>query len=233
MRSHTHSSSGGVGGRSRRYQATRPSGPQQPPPTGVLAGAQAGAPFGTAVGLAREPVPAGTESIEAEIEMVWAWLKENPEPSPERDAALARLELLDAEVRGESLVDEAGTPGAAGARWDAQTNPSDRPPGGSWGTHPTGHHAGRGPRPGIDRSGSHRSSGHRPGRFHPTRGGTHAVRQEQIVDMIKQRGDHDKASQADSELSDKVDTDKHSGMLDKFGINVGDLTGKLPSGLGR
>ena len=54
----------------------------------------------------------------------------------------------------------------------------------------------------------------------------------QIVEMLQQRGDTDKAYQAQGELPDKVDTDKDSGLLDKYGINVQDLVGKLPGGLG-
>ncbi len=53
----------------------------------------------------------------------------------------------------------------------------------------------------------------------------------QIIDLIKSRGDHDQAKQADSELPDKVDTDQDKGLLDKFGINAGDLAKKIP-GLG-
>jgi hypothetical protein len=48
----------------------------------------------------------------------------------------------------------------------------------------------------------------------------------------KQRGDTDKASQAQGDLPDKVDTDTDAGLLDKYGINVQDLMGKLPGGLG-
>jgi hypothetical protein len=58
------------------------------------------------------------------------------------------------------------------------------------------------------------------------------IDKSQIVDMLKQRGDTDKADQAQSDLPDKVDTDKDSGLLDKYGINVQDLMGKLPGGLG-
>jgi hypothetical protein len=50
--------------------------------------------------------------------------------------------------------------------------------------------------------------------------------------MLKNRGDNDKATQAQSELPDQVDTDKDSGLLDKFGINPVDLLGKLPGGIG-
>jgi hypothetical protein len=58
------------------------------------------------------------------------------------------------------------------------------------------------------------------------------VDKSQIVDMLKNRGDTDKADQAQSDLPDKVHTDKDSGLLDKYGINVQDLIGTLPGGLG-
>lgn len=58
------------------------------------------------------------------------------------------------------------------------------------------------------------------------------IHKQQILDHLKNRGDHDKAQQTDNELSENVDTDKDSGLLDKFGINAKDLLGKLPGGLG-
>ncbi len=54
----------------------------------------------------------------------------------------------------------------------------------------------------------------------------------QIIDMLKSRGENDKAQQAQSQLPDKVDTDKDAGMLSKFGVNPKDLMGKLPGGFG-
>jgi hypothetical protein len=50
---------------------------------------------------------------------------------------------------------------------------------------------------------------------------------DQIVDLIRQQGDQDKASQADQELPDQVDTDRDSGLLTKFGIDPQDLISKL------
>lgn len=58
------------------------------------------------------------------------------------------------------------------------------------------------------------------------------IDKKQIIDMLKSKGDNDKATQADSELPDKVDTDKDSGLLSKFGVDPKDLMGKLPGGLG-
>jgi hypothetical protein len=50
---------------------------------------------------------------------------------------------------------------------------------------------------------------------------------DQIVDLIREQGDQDKASQADQELPDQVDTDRDSGLLSKFGIDPQDLISRL------
>jgi hypothetical protein len=54
----------------------------------------------------------------------------------------------------------------------------------------------------------------------------------QIIELLKSRGEPDKAAQAESELPSKVDTEKDSGLLSKLGIDPQDLIGKLPGGLG-
>ncbi|MBG0740447.1 hypothetical protein IV500_13755 [Paeniglutamicibacter antarcticus] len=58
------------------------------------------------------------------------------------------------------------------------------------------------------------------------------IDKQQIIDHLKGKGDQDKTDQAQSDLPDKVDTDKDSGLLSKLGINPQDLMGKLPGGLG-
>lgn len=55
------------------------------------------------------------------------------------------------------------------------------------------------------------------------------IDKQQILDLLKQQGNHDQAAQADSELPDQVDTDRDQGLLSKFGI---DLSSLLPGGLG-
>lgn len=57
------------------------------------------------------------------------------------------------------------------------------------------------------------------------REGAVQIDKQQIISMLQSLGDHDKASQADAELPDKVDTEQHAGLLDKLGINLGDLLG--------
>ncbi|UJH69587.1 hypothetical protein [Ornithinimicrobium sp. INDO-MA30-4] len=51
------------------------------------------------------------------------------------------------------------------------------------------------------------------------------ISKQKIIDMLKNRGDHDKAQKAESDLPEKVDTEKDQGTLEKFGINLSDLTG--------
>ena len=48
---------------------------------------------------------------------------------------------------------------------------------------------------------------------------------QQIIDMLKNRGDHDKAQKAQADLSDKVDTDQHADKLKKLGVDLLDLVG--------
>lgn len=54
---------------------------------------------------------------------------------------------------------------------------------------------------------------------------------QQIIDMLKNRGDHDKADQAQADLPDQVDTDQHSDKLSALGVDPKDLMGDA-GGLG-
>lgn len=58
------------------------------------------------------------------------------------------------------------------------------------------------------------------------------IPKEQILELLRSRGQDEKASQADSELPDQVDTEQHAGILEKLGIDPGDLAGSLPGGIG-
>ncbi len=58
------------------------------------------------------------------------------------------------------------------------------------------------------------------------------IPKDKIIEMIKSRGDNTQADQANTELPDQVDTDQHQGLLEKFGINPGDLLGGLGNKLG-
>ena len=57
------------------------------------------------------------------------------------------------------------------------------------------------------------------------------IPKDKILDLLRQRGDNDKAQQADRELPDSVDPERDKGMLDQLGIDPQDLLGKL-GGLG-
>jgi hypothetical protein len=53
------------------------------------------------------------------------------------------------------------------------------------------------------------------------------IPKEKIIDLLKERGEHDKAADAERELPDKVDHEEHGNLLDKYGIDPKDLLGKI------
>jgi hypothetical protein len=53
------------------------------------------------------------------------------------------------------------------------------------------------------------------------------IPKDKILELLRNRGDNEQADQADQELPDKVDTERDSGLLSKFGIDPSDLVGKL------
>lgn len=53
------------------------------------------------------------------------------------------------------------------------------------------------------------------------------IDKDKIIDYLKGLGKHDEAEKAKNELPDKVDTDKHQGLLEKVGVDRKDLLGKL------
>ena len=58
------------------------------------------------------------------------------------------------------------------------------------------------------------------------------IDKQQILDLLRSRGDQQQADQADAELPDQVDTDQHADLLSRFGINVQDLLGGIGGKLG-
>ena len=52
-----------------------------------------------------------------------------------------------------------------------------------------------------------------------------------VLDLLRERGQQDKVEQAEKELPDQVDTDRDSGMLERFGLSPQDLMGKLGGGM--
>ena len=58
------------------------------------------------------------------------------------------------------------------------------------------------------------------------------IPKDKILELLRERGDHDKANQAQEELPDKVEPEQDSGLLANLGVDPKDLLGKLPGGLG-
>jgi hypothetical protein len=58
------------------------------------------------------------------------------------------------------------------------------------------------------------------------------IPKDQILQLLRDRGDHDKAKDADQQLPDRVDPDQHGDLLGKLGINPGDLLGGIGGKLG-
>jgi hypothetical protein len=56
------------------------------------------------------------------------------------------------------------------------------------------------------------------------------IPKDQILDLLRSRGEDDKANQAEGELPDQVDTERHAGLLQKFGIDPQEIIGKLGGG---
>jgi len=50
---------------------------------------------------------------------------------------------------------------------------------------------------------------------------------EQIINFLKSLGKDDDAARAESELPDKVDTDKDRDLLEKFGVDPKEMLGRL------
>ena len=53
----------------------------------------------------------------------------------------------------------------------------------------------------------------------------------QIIEMLRQQGNNDQADQADQELPDQVDTDQHTDLLQRFGLDPKELLGRFAGGL--
>jgi len=51
------------------------------------------------------------------------------------------------------------------------------------------------------------------------------IDKQQIITKLIELGQRDKATQAQQQLPDQVDTDQHASLLDSLGINVSDLLG--------
>lgn len=58
------------------------------------------------------------------------------------------------------------------------------------------------------------------------------IPKDKIIDFLRERGDDQKADQANQELPDAVDTDQHRDLLDRLGIDPSALLGGLGDKLG-
>ncbi len=56
------------------------------------------------------------------------------------------------------------------------------------------------------------------------------IPKDKILELLRERGQHDQASQAEGELPDKVDPERDGGMLSKFGLEPADLLKKFAGG---
>jgi hypothetical protein len=53
------------------------------------------------------------------------------------------------------------------------------------------------------------------------------IDKNQILELLRSRGDNEKADQAAGQLPEQVDTDQHADLLGKLGLDPKDLLGKL------
>ena len=56
------------------------------------------------------------------------------------------------------------------------------------------------------------------------------ISKDQVVQLLKDKGQSGQADQATTELPDQVDTDKDAGLLSKFGIDPKELLSKFGGG---
>lgn len=53
------------------------------------------------------------------------------------------------------------------------------------------------------------------------------IPKDQILQLLRSRGEDQKAQKADGQLPDNVDTEKHAGLLQQLGIDPQDLLSNL------
>ena len=62
------------------------------------------------------------------------------------------------------------------------------------------------------------------------------IPKQEILQLLRERGEGDRAEQAESKLPDRVDPERDSGLLNQLGLDPQDLVGalgsRLPGGLG-
>jgi hypothetical protein len=58
------------------------------------------------------------------------------------------------------------------------------------------------------------------------------IPKDQILQLLRDRGDNETADQAEQQLPDQVDPDQHGDLLGELGIDPSDLLGSLKGKLG-
>jgi hypothetical protein len=53
------------------------------------------------------------------------------------------------------------------------------------------------------------------------------IDKQQILDFLREQGQHDKAQQAEQQLPDKVDHEQHAGLLQQFGVKPEELLSRF------
>jgi hypothetical protein len=56
------------------------------------------------------------------------------------------------------------------------------------------------------------------------------IDKEMVLNVLRERGEQGKAEEAARELPDQVDTERDSGLLARFGVDPGELLGKMGGG---
>ena len=57
------------------------------------------------------------------------------------------------------------------------------------------------------------------------------IEKSALLQFLRYKGQHDQAHEAQQELPDQVDIDKHANQRSKFGLSPTDLLGRLVGGL--
>ncbi len=58
------------------------------------------------------------------------------------------------------------------------------------------------------------------------------IDKEMVLSFLRERGEQAKADEAARELPDRVDTERDSGLLQRFGVDLGELLGRFAGGGG-
>ena len=56
------------------------------------------------------------------------------------------------------------------------------------------------------------------------------IDKEQVLQLLRAKGQHEQADQAQQQLPDQVDTEQHSDLLSRFNVDPKELLNKLGGG---